>query len=160
MNMQHVYVSLFLVSSKLNPYSITRYRCAKVENVCIGKHDDVVKWKQFLCYCPFVSGIQRSPVDSPHKGHWHGALTFSLIPVRLNKRLSKRPRRRWFQTLLRSLWCHCNEHREITPNSKSDMGVDYMWVANRLSINTFVTFIKTFCLNMSMLIKVLHRSWW
>ena len=81
MNMQYVYVSLFLVSSKLNPYSITRYRCAKVENVCIGKHDDVVKWKQFLCYCPFVSGIQRSPVDSPHKGHWHGALTFSLIPV-------------------------------------------------------------------------------
>ena len=26
-----------------------------------------------------VRGIHRSPVDSPHKGHWHGALMFSLI---------------------------------------------------------------------------------
>ena len=28
---------------------------------------------------PFVRGIHRSPVDSPHKCQWCGALTFSLI---------------------------------------------------------------------------------
>ena len=40
------------------------------------QHDDVIKWKHFLCYWPFVWGIHRSPANSPHKGQWHGALTF------------------------------------------------------------------------------------
>ena len=31
-------------------------------------HDDVIKWKHFPRYWPFVWGIHRSPVDSPHKG--------------------------------------------------------------------------------------------
>ena len=30
-------------------------------------------------YWPFVRGIHRSPVNSPHKGQWRGALMFSLI---------------------------------------------------------------------------------
>ena len=42
-------------------------------------HDDVIKWKHFPSYWPFVWGIHRSPVNSPHKGQWHGALMFSLI---------------------------------------------------------------------------------
>ena len=42
-------------------------------------HDDVIKWKQFLRYLPFERGIHRSPVNSPHKGQWRGALMFSLI---------------------------------------------------------------------------------
>ena len=42
-------------------------------------HDDVIKWKPFLRYWPFVRGIHRSPMDSPHKGQWRGALMFSLI---------------------------------------------------------------------------------
>ena len=44
-------------------------------------HDDVIKWKHFPRYSPFVRGIHRSPVNSPHKGQWHGALMFSLIWV-------------------------------------------------------------------------------
>ena len=47
-------------------------------------HDDVIKWKHFLRYWPFVRGIHRSPVNSPHKGQWHGALMFSLICVWMN----------------------------------------------------------------------------
>ena len=42
-------------------------------------HDDVIKWKHFPRYWPFVRGIHRSPVTSPHKGQWGGALMFSLI---------------------------------------------------------------------------------
>ena len=42
-------------------------------------HDDVIKWKHFPRYWPFVRGIHRSPVNSPHKGQWRGALIFSLI---------------------------------------------------------------------------------
>ena len=48
------------------------------------KHDDVIKWKHFPRYWPFVRGIHRSPVNSPHKGQWRGALKFSLICVWIN----------------------------------------------------------------------------
>ena len=39
---------------------------------------------QFLRYWPFVQGIHRSPVDSPHKGQWRGALMLSLICASIN----------------------------------------------------------------------------
>ena len=44
-------------------------------------HDDGIKWKHFPRYWPSVPGIHRSPVNSPHKGQWRGALMFSLICV-------------------------------------------------------------------------------
>ena len=59
-------------------------------------HDDVIKWKYFPRYWPFVS-----PVNSLHKGQWCGALM-------LNKRLSKQSWGWWLETLSRSLWRHCN----------------------------------------------------
>ena len=42
-------------------------------------HDDVIKREHFLRYWPFVRGIHRSLVNSPHKSQWRGALMFSLI---------------------------------------------------------------------------------
>ena len=42
-------------------------------------HDDVIKWKRFPRYWPFVRGIHRSPVNSPHKCQWRGALMLTLI---------------------------------------------------------------------------------
>ena len=45
---------------------------------------DVIKWKHFPPYWPFVRGMHRSPVNSPHKGQWRGALMFSLIRVWIN----------------------------------------------------------------------------
>ena len=45
----------------------------------IRRHGDVIKWNHFPRYWPFVRGIHRSPVNSPHKGQWRGALMFSLI---------------------------------------------------------------------------------
>ena len=47
-------------------------------------HDDIIKWNHFPRYWPFVRGIHRSPVNSPYKGQWHGALMFSLICVWIN----------------------------------------------------------------------------
>ena len=38
----------------------------------------------FPRYWPFVRGIHRSPVNSPHKGQWRGALMFSLMCVWIN----------------------------------------------------------------------------
>ena len=47
-------------------------------------HDDVIKWKHFPRNWPFVRGIHRSPVNSPHKGQWRAALMFTLICVWIN----------------------------------------------------------------------------
>ena len=47
-------------------------------------HDDVIKWKHFPRYWPFVREIHRSPVNFPHKGQWRGALMFALICVWIN----------------------------------------------------------------------------
>ena len=60
--------------------------CQNVYCTCIltSSHDDVIKWKHFSRYWPFVWGIHRSPVNSPHKGQWRGALMFSLICVWIN----------------------------------------------------------------------------
>ena len=42
------------------------------------------KWKHFPRYWPFVRGIHRSPLNSPHKGQWRGALMFYLISAWIN----------------------------------------------------------------------------
>ena len=42
------------------------------------------KWKHFPRYWPFVLGIHRWPVNSPHKGRWRGVLMFSLICAWIN----------------------------------------------------------------------------
>ena len=47
-------------------------------------HDNVIKWKHFPRCWPFVRGIHRFPVNSPHKGQCRGALMFSLICVGIN----------------------------------------------------------------------------
>ena len=63
--------------------------------------DDVIKWKHFPRYWPFVRGIHRWLVTPPppphththtHKGQWRGALIFL-----------------WFETTSRSLWSHSND---------------------------------------------------
>ena len=45
---------------------------------------DVIKWKHFPHYWPFVRRIHRWPVNSPHKGQWRGALMFSWICAWIN----------------------------------------------------------------------------
>ena len=69
----------------------------------IISHDDVIKWKHFPHYWPFVWGIHRSTVNSPHKGQWCEALMHAL-----NKRLSKQLGGWWFEMPWRLLLHHCN----------------------------------------------------
>ena len=69
-------------------------------------HDGVIKWKYFPCDCPFVRRIHRSPVNSPHKGQWRGALVFFY--VRQNKELGEQWWGWWFETPSHPLWRHCN----------------------------------------------------
>ena len=52
----------------------------------ISEHDDVIKWKHFPRYWPFVRGIHRSP----HKDQRHRALMFSLICAWTNRWVNSR----------------------------------------------------------------------
>ena len=56
----------------------------------VRHQDDVIKWKHFPHYWPFVRGIHRSPVNSPHKGQWRGALMSSLICDWINSWVNNR----------------------------------------------------------------------
>ena len=49
---------------------------------------------------PLCGGIHRSPVNSPRKGQWRGALMFCA--------LNNQSWGRWFETPPVSLWRHCN----------------------------------------------------
>ena len=51
--------------------------------------------KHFPSYWPFVRGIHRSPVNSPHKGQWRGALMFSLICDWINGWVNNREAGDW-----------------------------------------------------------------
>ena len=55
-----------------------------------SSHDDVIKWKHSPRYWPLLRGIHRSPVNSPHKGQWRGALMFPLICVWINAWVNNR----------------------------------------------------------------------
>ena len=68
-------------------YCINKYGGINwVTDPCLNSkgHDDVIKWKHFPRCWPYVRGIHRPPVNSPHKGQWRGALMFSLICVWMN----------------------------------------------------------------------------
>ena len=84
-----------------------------------------------------MQGIHRSSVNSSHKGRWRGALFFYL---RLNKRLSKQSRSRWFETPSRSLWRHCNvvRHRMMHSCNKQRNGYAQFTPSNTLKNNAFI----------------------
>ena len=54
--------------------------CSLIKPVATEKiREDVIKWKHFPCYWPFVRRIHWSLVGSPHRGQWHRALMYSMI---------------------------------------------------------------------------------
>ena len=69
-------------------------------------HDDVIKWKHFPYFWPFVRGIHLSSVISPHKGQWCTALMFPLIRTLINSWVNN-------QDAAGDLRCH-RAHYDIT----------------------------------------------
>ena len=53
-------------------------------------HDDVIKWKHFPRYWPFMQGIPRSTANTLHKGQWRVALILSLICAWINSWVNNR----------------------------------------------------------------------
>ena len=70
--------------------------------------DDVIKWKHFPRYWPFVGGNHRSPAGGFPSQKPVTRRFDVLFGLRLNSWLRKRSRRWWFETPSCSLWCHCN----------------------------------------------------
>ena len=76
-------------------------------------HDDVIKWKHFPRYWPFVPGIHRPPVNFPHKGQWRGTLMFSLICVWINGWVNNRE--------AGDLRCYRAHYDVIVMNGRTDL---------------------------------------
>ena len=92
------------------------------------KHDDVIKWKHFPRYWPFVRGIHQSPVNSSHKGQWRGALMFSLICVWINGWVNnceagdfRRHLVHYDVTIMKLMWYHC------IINQRRSSEIIYFW---------------------------------
>ena len=100
-------------------------KCSIIEPLwgnAVGYHDDVIKWKHFSRYLPFFfrggggvggggggeGGGSTVNGEFPSQRLLIGRFDvfFDLSP---NKRLSKRSKRRSFETLSRPLWRHCND---------------------------------------------------
>ena len=85
-------------------------------------HDDVIKWKHFPRYWPFVRGIHQYTVEFPAQR----PVTRSFVvffDLRQNKLLSKKSLGRWFETPSHSLWRHCNDAQHpgsLPPGQISD----------------------------------------
>ena len=82
--------------------------------ILLLNHDDVINWKHFPRYWPFVWGINRGPVNSPHKGLWRGALMFSVISAWMNSWVNngeagdlRRNRTHYDFTVMIMLACTC-----------------------------------------------------
>ena len=71
-------------------------------------HDDVIKWKHFPRYWPFVRG--NSPVTGEFPAQRPVTQSFDVFfDLRLNKRLSKQSRGWWFETPSHPLCCRCSD---------------------------------------------------
>ena len=70
-------------------------------------YDDVIKWKHFPRYWPFVRGNSPAPSEFPTQRPVTRSFDV-FFDLGLNKRLSKQSWGWWFETLSRSLWCHRN----------------------------------------------------
>ena len=101
--------------------------------ICVGKRGmtGIAWWRHrvnhFPSYWPFVRGIHRSPVISPHKGQWGGALMFSLICTRING---------WVNTgEAGDLRCHRAHYDVIAMEPEYCVDVFTMTAINRLHID-------------------------
>ena len=77
---------------------LLEFKVWQISHFC---RDDVIKWKHFARYWPFVT--DDFPSQRPVTRSFD--VFFDLC---LNKQLSKQSKRWWFETPSRSLWRHCN----------------------------------------------------
>ena len=76
-------VLTWVITSNFCMWKLLHLSMARSRISYVGENVPISPWrhqiKDFPRYWPFVREIHRSPLDSPHKGQWRGALMFSLI---------------------------------------------------------------------------------
>ena len=125
------------------------------------RHDDVIKWKHFPCYWPFVRGIHRSLVVTLTKASFG---VFFDLPERTVEQIT---RRRWFETSSHSLWRHCNVKQDRRWNAdKPSAALDpyiLTWLttspANHRPANFWFFFFLTLKWNCEKWCN-LRSNWW
>ena len=77
-----------------------------LKNADPSAHDDVIQWKHFPRYWPYVG---NSPVTGEFLAQRPVTRSFDVFfDLHLTKLLSKQPWGWWFETPSRPLWRHCN----------------------------------------------------
>ena len=104
-------------------------------------HEDIIQWKHFPSYWPFVWGIHRSP----HKDQWRGALMLSLICAWINNS--------WVNNReagdLRCHWAHydivmCQRKIESDFREKMSISLNEIWVNLQNSTHLLVIDLITY----------------
>ena len=99
-------MSFYTIIKHMIYYHRIKFRMHVSATPCI--HDDVIKWKQFPSYRPFVRGIHRSLVDSPKMAS--DAELWCFLWSVPKKTLNNQAWRRCVDTSSCS-WCrHCAEY--------------------------------------------------
>ena len=93
------------------------YKSPRAKLPALARRDDAIRWKHFPRYWSFVRRIDRSTVNSAHKGQWHGALMFSLVCA-LNIQFSNQSWGSWFETPSRPLQRYCNAKSHLRTHWK------------------------------------------
>ena len=117
-NLQTILQIILTTNNLANNYQLSRHWMSDMDELLHSHamHDDVIKWKHFPRNWPFVRGIHRSTMNSPHKGQWRGALMFSVICVWINGWVNNREAgdmRRYrahydVNVMITHSYCHCN----------------------------------------------------
>ena len=87
-------------------FHCNQFNCAYYFHHSSNNHDDVIKWKHFRlngALCGEFTSYRWNP--SLRSVTWSFDVFFDL---RMNKRVSIKSRRRWFETPWWSLWRHCD----------------------------------------------------
>ena len=113
-------------------------------------HDDVINWKYFPRYWPFLWGIHRSPVNSPHKGQrrvWMSSLICTWTNSWENNRDAGDLRRRRahydVNVMLRGVpsfyhnWRHAHGYCQMQPDVKYEIA--WICFTNMVNENVFIS---------------------
>ena len=143
-----------------------------VRNATEISHDDVIKWKHFPRYWPFVRGIHRSPVNSSHKGQWRGALMFSLICVWINGWVNNREAgdlRRYHVHYDVTVMCQIENRLKWLANafwyessitSLNRISRELFWISSFLPVEFIIHLLSVCVQHISRLSRQLHASCW
>ena len=104
-------------------------------------HDDVIKWKLFLRYWPFVRGIHQYPCEFPTQMPVTGSFDI-FFDLGLNKWLSKQSGGWWFETPSRPLQRHSNGDMESFVSLISysySASINEWWVKYHVILDCVIT---------------------